>query len=455
MRHLPLRIAVLLGVIVMVSGCSDDPPPAQDTIQPTTTEVSVNPAPASPTPAEPATKPEETKEVTLTDIAGHPVEKEIVKLVEAGAVEIGSDGRFRPDDEITRGEFLEWMYRYDPKDVKPFKPDRPSFSDLSAASPYFEMVEGMKAANRIIGLPDQTIRVEKKLTREELTMFWAWYHQMKMVMEQNPLLKTVLKGIVSDYDDIGEPYIYSMSVYSGDYREVFGKTPKMMPKSAVSRAEAAQWIVTKTKEEGDSLRPVRVVVEGEAQVEQKTEAIDLANHSAKSAIEKLLEKGVVKTGSDGKFRPDEPISRGDFIQWMYTLDSKGIKPHKPDTQTFSDLPPDHPLYPLVEGLKTSGVIIGFPDGTIKTDNALTREELALLWGWYQQESNVVRPYGNFLLLIRDVKDKDSIGKDFVYAVTHYRDLYRKIFKVSSTFKPQQVVTRAEAAQWMIQSLTKN
>ncbi len=451
LRHLLLLIAVWLGAAMMLSGCSDDNPPAQETVQPTATEPSANQVPAAPSPTEPTAKSVEKQEVTLTDIAGHPVEREIVKLVESGAVEIGSDGLFRPDEEITRGEFLQWMYRYDPKDVKPFKPEKPSFSDLSTDSPYFELVEGMKAANRIIGLPDQTIQVNKKLTREELTMLWAWYQQMKMVMEENPLLETGLKPIVSDFDDIGKPYVYSISAYSSAYRKVFGSTPRMMPQSAVSRAEAAQWIVAEGKEEGDSPRPVEVRVEGGKQEQPKTEATDLANHPAQPAITQLLEKGVFTIGKDGTFKPDEPITRGEFIQWMYAFDSKGIKQHKPDAQSFSDLPSEHPLYPLVEGLKTSGVIIGFPDGTIKAEKALTREELALLWGWYQQEANVVRPYGNFLLLIRDVRDKQRIGKDFVYAVTHYRELYQKIFNVSTTYAPQQVVTRGEAAQWIIES----
>ena len=47
----------------------------------------------------------------FTDIAGHPAETDIREGRERGLYDIPSDGRFRPDDPATRGEFVTALWR--------------------------------------------------------------------------------------------------------------------------------------------------------------------------------------------------------------------------------------------------------------------------------------------------------------------------------------------------------
>jgi len=159
---------------------------------------------------------------------------------------------------------------------------------------------------------------------------------------------------------------------------------------------------------------------------------DISGHPAERQIVKLLESGKIRLGDDGKFRPNETIKRGEFIEWMYGFDDKGIMPRKPGKPSFPDVQPDNPEYELVEGLQAAGVITGFPDGTLKLDKELTREELCLL---------SLKPYS----------DRDKVGEIFIRAVDEYLTghLYTKTFGEAPTLNPQAAVTRAEAARWIV------
>lgn len=183
-------------------------------------------------------------EIKLNDVANHPAEKEITKLVQAGAVDIGPGGNFRPNEIITRGEFINWMYRYNSQGIKPHKPSTPSFKDVSEDHPLFETIEGIKAGGLIVGYPDGTLKLEKELTREELVLLLGWYLQHRGVIE--PIEATlVVIAYEPDRDQVGDDFAYAVVAYKSEWREIFGNTPKLMPKQGVTRAEAAQWIITK------------------------------------------------------------------------------------------------------------------------------------------------------------------------------------------------------------------
>lgn len=47
-------------------------------------------------------------------------------------------------------------------------------------------------------------------------------------------------------------------------------------------------------------------------------------------------------------------------------------------QAFTDVPPDHPLYNEIQRGAFYGIIKGFPDGTFKPDQPVTRAETAAI-----------------------------------------------------------------------------
>lgn len=99
---------------------------------------------------------------------------------------------------------------------------------------------------------------------------------------------------------------------------------------------------------------------------------DIENHWAKSEIESWLEKGLIEGYSDGTFRPDNNITRAEFI----TLTNRAFGYIKKDTVGFSDVSSDDWFYGEVAKSKAAGYISGYPDGTMKPNNPISRQEVA-------------------------------------------------------------------------------
>ncbi len=211
--------------------------------------------------------------------------------------------------------------------------------------------------------------------------------------------------------------------------------------------------------------PVKVVVEGESPNNASSPSElpgDINTAPEKQQITKLMQAGAVKLDNPASFEPNKPITRSEFIHWMYGYDNKHIKPKYAKTPSFSDVNQDSPDYTLVEGLQAAGVITGFPDGTMKLDKELTRQELALLWGWYERERDVTNPIVDKSIMqfvLNKYKDGKQIGDTYVFAVSHYakdeQHSFEQVFGVTDTLEPQQPVTRAQAARWIVDKTVIN
>ncbi len=92
-------------------------------------------------------------------------------------------------------------------------------------------------------------------------------------------------------------------------------------------------------------------------------------------IERLSARGIIGGYSDGTFRPDNQATRGQIARLV--AQAAGIQdPVPPGTQTFSDVPPTHPFWVYIERLSARGIIGGYSDGTFRPDNNATRGQTA-------------------------------------------------------------------------------
>ncbi len=99
---------------------------------------------------------------------------------------------------------------------------------------------------------------------------------------------------------------------------------------------------------------------------------DIENHWAKNEIEIWIEKGLIKGYSDGTFRPDSNITRAEFV----TLINRAFGYTEKSAVNFSDISSEDWFYNEIAKAKTAGYISGYPDGTIKPDNSISRQEVA-------------------------------------------------------------------------------
>lgn len=84
--------------------------------------------------------------------------------------------------------------------------------------------------------------------------------------------------------------------------------------------------------------------------------------------------GAITGYSDGTFRPNNSSSRGQFTKILVL--SFGWTPYAPALPTFSDVPPPSTFYAYVESAVQHGVISGYPDGTFRPGNDVSRAQAA-------------------------------------------------------------------------------
>lgn len=91
----------------------------------------------------------------------------------------------------------------------------------------------------------------------------------------------------------------------------------------------------------------------------------------------LADLGVVKGYPDGTFRPAAPVTRAETAALLVRALSLAAGP-APAAPTFSDLGPDHWAFPVVEAAARAGLFKGFPDGTFRPGEPVTRAQAAAL-----------------------------------------------------------------------------
>lgn len=98
-----------------------------------------------------------------SDYKGHWAEKQIGRWVEQGFINGYEDGTFRPDQSVTRGEFVKLAnHSFGLKEAAAIH-----FTDLSSTNWAYEEAQTAAKAGYISGYEDNTIRLDHKITRQE------------------------------------------------------------------------------------------------------------------------------------------------------------------------------------------------------------------------------------------------------------------------------------------------
>lgn len=92
------------------------------------------------------------------------------------------------------------------------------------------------------------------------------------------------------------------------------------------------------------------------------------------AVQVLASIGMVDGVGGGRFLPDRPITRAEFIM----MAMRAARPADDGTYAFPDVPPEHPAYEAVVSAARYGWIQGTPDGTFGPDLPVTRAQAAAM-----------------------------------------------------------------------------
>jgi len=101
-----------------------------------------------------------------------------------------------------------------------------------------------------------------------------------------------------------------------------------------------------------------------------------SNHWAYEVVGELCQKGIIGGYPDGTFKPDNNITRAEFAKII--VKAKGLSEIKPDQPTFSDVTPESWCYGVVEAAAKDSLIKGYGNGIFKPNVFIARQEIAAI-----------------------------------------------------------------------------
>jgi len=161
---------------------------------------------------------------------------------------------------------------------------------------------------------------------------------------------------------------------------------------------------------------------------------DIQKHWAEKSISTWVQRGYIDGYANGKFMPNQAITRAEFCTFINKLlGYKKISPLR-----YSDVKGNE-WYALDMGKAVAaGYLGGYPDGTIRPNQGITREEIASILTKVFSLKNVQK---NALSKFKDRESISSWSNLSVNTVVYNK--YMSGFP-DKTFRPASTVTRAEA-----------
>ncbi|MDT3701228.1 MAG: S-layer homology domain-containing protein [Thermincola sp.] len=171
---------------------------------------------------------------------------------------------------------------------------------------------------------------------------------------------------------------------------------------------------------------------------------DLTGHWARTQIEDWLNRGLVKGYPDGTFRPDNNISRVEFM----ALVNGAFRYEEMSTISYGDVAAGAWYVDVIAKAKAAGYITGYNDGTIKPRNPITRQEAA-----------------NIIMKVRKLQENPSSAEQFT-DVSEISDWSKGAVGAvaaqnimggypDGTFKAKNLIKRAEAVAALGKALGTN
>lgn len=100
-----------------------------------------------------------------------------------------------------------------------------------------------------------------------------------------------------------------------------------------------------------------------------------SGHWAYNYIGIMVEKDVIRGISAGYFGPDKPTRRSEFAVMIVKALNLPLEKKKME---FSDIPESHWAYSYIATAQKAGIISGYPDGKFKPDEYVTRGQMAVM-----------------------------------------------------------------------------
>lgn len=165
---------------------------------------------------------------------------------------------------------------------------------------------------------------------------------------------------------------------------------------------------------------------------------------AAEAILDLYNRGIMEGVGNGKFAPEREFTRAQFCKIIVEALGYEIVEYK---GSFTDVSANDWFAPYVETAFENGLFGGYPDGSFKPSEPITRQEMAAVAGRIAVMAGIVdqAKMDKFVMEKSNFLDKDSVPDWAANAVAwlEAQGVFKEI--IGENFEPKKVVNRAEAA----------
>lgn len=174
---------------------------------------------------------------------------------------------------------------------------------------------------------------------------------------------------------------------------------------------------------------------------QATAFTDLQGHWGKADIEQMVLQKIAAGYPDGKFRPEQPISRAEFA----VLLSRAMPDHPVSSDkgySFADVKPQDWFYPDIMRLARAGIIRGDGSGLFHPQKTIQRQEAAqMLWSCMLIQGLASELEDSIVFQFSDEQNISGWAHMAVKALTR-----QKVFcgYPDQCFHPTHPMTRAQA-----------
>lgn len=244
----------------------------------------------------------------------------------------------------------------------------------------------------------------------------------------------------------------SIGFYSAEYE--YNKY-KDVPSHNFKSKEETKSISSNSSPFKDLVQNEESIKENESTVPEKQQSQpeehsfkDIEKHHAKNAITSLFELGYLNHFNEIEFKPNKPITRGEFSQILaYSINMN--EDNISSETLFEDLV-NHQSMKSVEYLKSRGILTGKTKNTFEPESNLTRQQAAAILSRTMDEIGVDTGNSKYTPYKDNKKISDYAKKD-VEKMTK-----SGIFRgdENGNFNPKSTLTRGQAAS-VIWSLIKD
>jgi len=161
-------------------------------------------------------------------------------------------------------------------------------------------------------------------------------------------------------------------------------------------------------------------------------------HWAAGVIEELCLKGYINGYPDGTFKPDNNITRAEMTKILVKV--QGLEEAASDSPQFKDVNPSDWYYGYIEAAARAGLVKGYETGEFRPNQRITREEIAALICRAMGKESEAASLANARTDFTD--DQDIAAWARGYIVIEFREGIVNGYPDQS-FGPKKNATRAE------------